>query len=208
MFLIKQWSFLDIQIRSGFLFCHHLGSYLLTSPKVTCKVGSHGVPFSNVQPLARSLPIKQHTTQTSHLMGALCFSTFSDVAHAVLERCMTDNVTEKNPNIMSSRNYKVTFDFEFIEDWRTPPHTHLKRRLNRMNPNLMNTNISDFDPRKPTGTSSITSTLEPQDKEKQSDNMGLEREEEEQATKWKPEGLFKQHHPLNLMVGVAILSCQ
>ena len=133
----------------------------------------------------------------------VCFSTFSDVAHAVLERCMTDNVTEKNPNIMSSRNYEVTFDFEFIEDWRTPPHTRLKRRLNRMNPNLMNTNISDFGPRKPT---SITSTLEPQDKEKQSNSMGLEREEEEQATEWKPEGLFKQHHPLNLMVGVAILS--
>ena len=112
---------------------------------------------------------------------------FLGVAHAVLDRCITDNVTEDNPDTMSCRNYEVTFDFEFIEDWRTA--VCLKRCLNRKSHNLMNANTS----------------LNPQDKGKQSDTFRLEREEEEQATKWKPEGFFKQHHPLNLMVGVVIL---
>ena len=157
-------------------------------------------------PLFSSWPVLCQTTHLSNHLPHGCtvsvsLCTFSDVAHAVLDRCMTDNVTEDNPDIMSSKDYKVTFNFEFIEDWRTS--TRLKRSLNRNNRNLTNTNIADYFS-SPMHAYTTASTLSPRDKEKQSDTHSLEREEE-QATKWKPEGFFKQHHPLNLMVGVAIL---
>ena len=125
------------------------------------------------------------------------------MAHAVLDRCMTETTTEDNADIVNStsRRYEITFDFEFIEDWRTS--IHLERSLNAENCNLSNsnTNISDhFSPRK--RTFSVASTLNSRVEDKQSDTIRLEKEEEEQATKWKPEGFFKQHHPLHLMVSI------
>ena len=107
------------------------------------------------------------------------------MAHAVLDRCMSDNATEENPDIVNSGKYEVTFDFEFLQDWR--PHeatlsTHTTRR-NRRNwsPKLSETGGSP-----------------PLDVASSVDNSDISKEK--QATKWKPEGFSKLHHPLNLMV--------
>ena len=116
----------------------------------------------------------------------VCFSTSSDVAHAVLDRCMSDNATEENPDIVNSRNYEVTFDFEFLQDWR--PHkaklsSHTTRR-NRRNWNL------ELGEAHGSPTVDVASSVGNSDLSK----------EEKQATKWKPEGFSKLHHPLHLMV--------
>ena len=126
------------------------------------------------------------------------------MALAVLDRCMSETAAEDNPHILNSTSgsHEITLDFEFIEDWRGS--IRLERSLNEENCNLTNsnTNASDhFSSRK--RTFSVARTLTSQVREKQSDTVKLEREEE-QATVWKPEGFFKQHHPLHLMVSTFI----
>ena len=121
----------------------------------------------------------------------VCFSTFSDVAHAVLDRCMSDNATEENPDIVNTRKYEVTFDFEFLEDWRQAVSTGLVRGLTKMSRrrgHAVNKSTEDLNGRRLDVASSVGSSHDGAD------------DEEKQSTRWKPEGFSRVHHPLLLMV--------
>ena len=106
---------------------------------------------------------------------------------------MSDNATEENPDIVNSRKYEVTFDFEFLEDWR--PH---ETKLVDSNTVRRNT-WGHIAPRELTGATS----------KKQFELGGSlvnshhsAEDDEEHSAKWKPEGFSKRYHPLHRMVSL------
>ena len=115
------------------------------------------------------------------------------MAHAVLDRCMSDNVTEENPDIVNSRKYEVTFDFEFLEDWR--PHEAKFVDTDTMRRNTW----GRIAPRNLTRTTS-KKYFEAADSVVSS-HHGAE-DDEKHSTKWKVEGFSKRYHPLHRMVSL------
>ena len=112
------------------------------------------------------------------------------MAHAVLDRCMTDNATEENPDIVNSKNYEVTFDFEFLEDWRPQVARTLRGRLSRLTRR-----------QREVGRSTDNLDVKPLDVASSVDSsLVAGNDEEKQAVKWKPEGFSRAWHPLSLMV--------
>ena len=118
------------------------------------------------------------------------------MAHAVLDRCMSDNATEENPDIVNSKKYEVTFDFEFLEDWRPAVSTGLVRGMTKMSlrrGHVVSRSTEDLDGRRLDAASSVGSSHDSAD------------DEEKQSTRWKPEGFSRVHHPLLLMVNCTCL---
>ena len=112
------------------------------------------------------------------------------MAHAVLDRCMSDNVTdsEENPDIMNSKDYEVTFDFEFLEDWR--PHESVDSNTTRCNTRGHNV-PQDF---------TRTTSLEAADSVVSSHQSA--EDDKKHSTKWKVNGFSQRYHPLNRMVSL------
>ena len=128
-----------------------------------------------------------HTLQFDFIptswVHCVCFSTFSDVAHAVLDRCMSDNATEENPDIVNNKDYEVTFNFEFLEDWR--PHE---------------TKFVDSITMRRNTRGHIATSVEADDSPVSSHQSA--EDDVKHSANWKPKGFSKRYHPLHCMVSL------
>ena len=116
------------------------------------------------------------------------FAFSPDVARVVLDRCLTDNATVENPSIMHSKEYKVTVDFEFLEDWRPK----LPRDWGR---------LRDIQNRRHWYLIQNARVLsQPSELLFTTDEKRTSEHTEENCSLWKPEGFSKVNHPLSLMV--------
>ena len=126
---------------------------------------------------------------------SLSSSAPAEVALAVLDRCFTDNATEENPDIVNSKNYEVTLDFEFLEDWRPKVSRGFKGRLSRLTRRgIVYDESYSSTANLYTNSSNAVSSVDI------SSHATSENEEENQSTRWKVEGFSKNRHPLSLMV--------
>ena len=119
---------------------------------------------------------------------------FADVASAVLDRCLMDNATVENPDIVNSKDYEVTLDFEFLEDWRPKVSRDWGREITRLNH------------RHAYYTQHAQGLRQPSELPFSSDQESTLQHTEDDCSSWKPEGFSKVNHPLSLMVSTAAFS--
>ena len=120
----------------------------------------------------------------------LCGSvTVTAVAKAVLDRCMVDNVTLEDRNIMNTKDYKVEFNYEFLDDYCDPS---FKQTLQKQIPVRKVTR--DLSLKNRYELSDIASTVdETSSVEEVEKNKGF-------VATWGPEAFSPKYHPLALMV--------
>lgn len=102
---------------------------------------------------------------------------------------MVDNVTHEDKNIMNTKEYEVTFNYEFLDDYRD--NTLRQRLRNRLTQraNARRFHVKNHDEFSDTAsTVDDVSSLEEVDK-----NKGF-------VATWGPESFSSKCHPLALMV--------
>ena len=114
----------------------------------------------------------------------------ADVAKAVLDRCMVDNVTHEDKNIMNTKEYEVKFNYEFLDDYRDNTFRQkLRHQLTLHSRNARRLNVRNRDEFSDTAsTVDDVSSVEEADK-----NEGF-------VALWGPESFSPKYHPLALMV--------
>jgi ankyrin repeat protein len=110
-----------------------------------------------------------------------------DVACAVLDRCLTDNATVENPDIVNSEDYELNLDFEFLEDWRPKVSRDWGREIARLN------HRHDY------YIQNAHALAQPSELPLTTDEKSTPEHTEENCSSWKPEGFSKANHPLSLM---------
>ena len=117
----------------------------------------------------------------------------ADVAKEVLDRCMVDNVTHEDKNIMNTVNYKVEFNYEFLDDYRDVPwRERWRKRIPCCFPN--NVPEEENEVIKNYAFSDITSTVD--------DAVAENATSKHFVATWGPPGFSPISHPLQLMVRV------
>ena len=120
------------------------------------------------------------------MISAACL----DVAKAVLDRCMVDNVTPEDKNIMNTNDYKVEFNYEFLDDYRDVP---FKERCRRRVPCCFPKDTDEYDETfKNFAFSDLTSAAD-DGIDEFTDGKGF-------VATWGPPGFSTVNHPLRLMV--------
>ena len=114
----------------------------------------------------------------------------TDVAKAVLDRCMVDNVTPEDKNIMNTVNYKVEFNYEFLDDYRDVPwRERWQKRIPCCFPKVT---VEENEVIKNYAFSDITSTVDDAAAENATSKYFV--------AAWGPPGFSPITHPLQLMV--------
>jgi len=117
----------------------------------------------------------------------------ADVAKEVLDRCMVDNVTHEDKNIMNTVNYKVEFNYEFLDDYRDVPwRERWRKRIPCCFPN--NVPEEENEVIKNDAFSDITSTVD--------DAVAENATSKHFVATWGPPGFSPITHPLQLMVRI------
>ena len=130
-----------------------------------------------------------YTLHTWHSNEPYCVVSV-DVAKAVLDRCMVDNVTREDKNIMNTEKYKVEFNYEFLDDYRDVPWKERWRK--RVPCCFSKESEEDGELIKNYAFSDVTSTV---------DAIGTEHATNQPfVAAWGPSGFSPLAHPLQLMV--------
>ena len=114
--------------------------------------------------------------------------TVTAVAKAVLDRCMVDNITLEDKNIINTKNYKVEFNYEFLDDYRDA--SFRQRLQNQISPRI----ARGLKGKSREDLSDVASTVD-----ETSSVEEVEKNEGFVAT-WGPETFSPKYHPLALMV--------
>ena len=103
---------------------------------------------------------------------------------------MVDNITPEDKNIMNTTNYKVEFNFEFLDDYRDVPFK--ERWMKRIPCCFPKADDGDDELYKNYAFSDITSAVD--------DSGGEDANSKNTVATWGPPGFSPLTHPLQLMV--------